>query len=333
MAVDPHWLFYAAVFLATLLLVEGLYWLYSDHRASRDIVNRRLRDLAPSDAQADAAQVLRRGPEDGTGAAERLGDLAGRLARLVRQSGLRVPVRRLLAVMSFFFLAGFAGPLLLFLAVRTGGLGAVGALAISLVAGALLGVAAPIAYLRRLRARRQRRLAAQLPDALDVMVRSLQAGHPVPAAMALVSHEMPDPIGAEFGVLVDELTYGMELRDSLAHLSQRAAVEDLRYVVVAINIQHETGGNLAELLGKLAAVIRARFRMESRIRALSAEARLSAKMLTAMPFVFGGLVLAGNPGFYLDVADDPLFLPVLGGALGLEALGAWIMFRLVRFPV
>lgn len=325
--------FYGAVFLATLLLVQGLYWFYVDRRASRSLLERRLGNLSPSDARAEAARTLRRGPADGIGVAALLGDLPGRFEQVARQAGSTVSLRRTLVIMALLFLAAFAGALLLTLGARPAGIGAPGAIGISLGAGAVLGVGVPLAYLRRLRAQRQRRFAVQLPDALDVMARSLQAGHPVPAAMAAVNRELPDPIGAEFGVLVDELTYGMDLRDALAHLSQRAAVEDLRYVVVAINIQHETGGNLAELLHRLAKVIRARFRMESRVRALSAEARLSAKILGAMPLVFAGLVLAANPGFYLEVADDPLFLPVLGGALCLEGFGAWIMFRLVRFRI
>ena len=125
----------------------------------------------------------------------------------------------------------------------------------------LFGIIAPIMHLKTMRANRVKKFSEQLPDALDIMVRSLQAGHPISAAMSLVSKEMSDPIGTEFGIAVDEMTYGLDMRDALESMGRRMEVQDFQYVVVSINIQHETGGNLAEVLRNLSTVIRDRFRM------------------------------------------------------------------------
>jgi tight adherence protein B len=195
------------------------------------------------------------------------------------------------------------------------------------------GIGGPIAFLYYKKAGRLKTFAEQLPDALDIMVRSLQAGHPISAAMTLVTKEMPDPIGTEFGIAVDEMTYGLELREALANLGERVDVEDYQYVVVSINIQHETGGNLAEVLHGLSTVIRARFRMFKKIKALSAEGRLSAKILAILPIGFAALTFSNKPHYYINAADDPLFWPLVGVALGLELVGVYIMYKLVNFRV
>jgi len=129
------------------------------------------------------------------------------------------------------------------------------------------------------------------------------------------------------------MTYGLELREALANLGERVDVEDYQYVVVSINIQHETGGNLAEVLHGLSTVIRARFRMFKKIRALSAEGRLSAKILAILPIAFAALTFSNKPQYYINAADDPLFWPLVGVTICLELIGIYIMYRLVNFRV
>ncbi len=116
-------------------------------------------------------------------------------------------------------------------------------------------------------------------------------------------------------------------------MGRRIEIQDFQYVVVSINIQHETGGNLAEVLRNLSTVIRDRFRMFKKIRALSSEGRLSAIVLSFLPFAVGALIFTGNPGFYLNVIEDPLFLPMMAAALGLMLAGIFIMYRMVNFRV
>ena len=145
----------------------------------------------------------------------------------------------------------------------------------------------------------------QFPVALDVFVRGLRAGHPIAAALDLLTVEMPDPIGTQFGIAVDEVTYGAELRDALQNMAERWDLEDMRMFVVSLSVQSETGGNLAEILENLSEVIRERQSMMMKVRALSSEGRMTAMMLTILPvFTFVTLFLF-NPRFFLDVANDP----------------------------
>ncbi|MFQ6017196.1 MAG: type II secretion system F family protein [Kiloniellaceae bacterium] len=328
---DTIYLLYGAIFLAALLLIEGVYYLFADSRVGRDAANRRMRMLESGVASREVFETLRRKPRKRSDLFGPLSDLPAQFDHLLQQSGLTISLRRVVVLMAALSVVVFFGLLIL-----ARGSAVPAGWSLTLVAalvGIIVGVAGPVFYFKYLKSKRLKLFGEQLPDALDVMVRSLHAGHPVSAAMSLVTKEMPDPIGSEFGLAVDEMTYGLDLRDALTNLGDRVDLEDFQYVVVSIHIQHETGGNLAEVLHGLSTVIRARFRMFKKIRALSAEGRLSAKILAALPFIFGGLVFTAKPGFYMSVADDPLFLPFLGVALVLELLGIYIMYKLVNFRV
>lgn len=331
MPFDITYLLYGGIFLAALLLIEGLYFLHADSRGGREAVNRRMRMIEGGATTREVFETLRRSRREKATFLGPLGDLGTWLDDQIQQAGLTVSLTRICVMMMALTVGIFISILLLTKgAVAFAGLG--GFVSV-LIVSAALGVALPILYLRYLGSKRLQLFAEQLPDALDVMVRSLHAGHPISAAMSLVTKEMPDPIGSEFGVAVDEMTYGLDLRDALGNLGERVDVEDFRYVIVAINIQHDTGGNLAEVLDGLSKVIRARFNMFKKIRALSAEGRLSAKILAIMPFLFGGFVYFSKPGYYDHVAGDPLFFSFLGVAFVLELFGIYVMYRLVNFRV
>ena len=331
MIIEPIYLLYGAIFLAALLLVEGLYLLYQDTRGGSSAVNRRMSMLATGKDSQQVFEHLRRRP---TARAERLGIFGGwfvRFDRLIAQSGLTISTGRMLLIMLGLMLSCF---LFLLYFTNAGTLPGQPAAIVGWVLLSLLaGVLAPIVYLSYRRSNRIKQFSEQLPDALDIMVRSLQAGHPISAAIGLVAKEMNDPIGTEFGIAVDEMTYGLDMREALYNMGRRIEIQDFEYVVVSINIQHDTGGNLAEVLNNLSVVIRDRFRMFKKIRALSSEGRLSAIVLSFLPFAVGAIIFTGNPGFYLNVADDPLFLPMMGGALGLMLVGIFIMYRMVNFRV
>jgi tight adherence protein B len=181
--------------------------------------------------------------------------------------------------------------------------------------------------------RRRRKMQEQFPVALDVFVRGLRAGHPVAAALDLLTVEMPDPIGSEFGLVVDEVTYGADIRDALQAMADRWDMEELRMFVVSLAIQTETGGNLAEILENLANVIRERASMMLKVRALSSEGRMTAIMLTVLPVFAFTLLFIINARFYLDVADDPAFLPGFVILLLLYAIGFFTIRRLIDLKV
>ncbi|HLO77712.1 MAG TPA: type II secretion system F family protein [Magnetospirillum sp.] len=282
-------------FVAVLLLVEGAFALARDLFGTRGAMNRRLRLLAW-------------GP-------------FGRLDGMLSRAGLTMTTGR-------FLCNGVA--LTLALAI-------ICALVIqlapwkSLVVAAVLGVVLPLAWVRRRGRQRLHKLSNQLPDGIDMIVRSLRAGHPVATAIGMVAREMPDPIGTEFGLVFDEMTYGLDLREALDNLGHRLPAQDLHYLVVAIRVQYGTGGNLAEVLSGLSRVIRDRMRMKNRILALSAEGRLSATILSALPFVLAAVIFVIKPDYYLGAMADPAFPPLMAfGGVGI-AMGIVAMHRIVNF--
>jgi len=164
-----------------------------------------------------------------------------------------------------------------------------------------------------------------------MIVRSLRAGHPTTAAIALVAREMPDPLGTEFGIVSDEITFGLSLENAVRKLSQRVGFDGLQLLSVSLSIQAKTGGNLTEILSNLSSVLRERQKLRLKIRALSAEGRVSAWIISLFPLAMIGILMILAPSFYGDVWGSPLIAPVFT-VFGLWALlGDFIMYRMVNF--
>ena len=195
------------------------------------------------------------------------------------------------------------------------------------------GIGLPYLVVRFMRSRRQKAFAAQFPDALDMIVRSLRAGHPTPIALTMVAREMRDPIGSEFGIVVDEITYGADLETALRNLNVRIGQDDLPLFVTAVAIQGSTGGNLGEILENLSGVIRQRFKMRRKIRALASEGRASALILSSLPIAMFLIIQLVSPNFYASVWDIPLTKQALMAAGCWMGLGNLIMYRLVNFKI
>ncbi len=208
-----------------------------------------------------------------------------------------------------------------------------GVLLIIVAFAAALAIALPLLVLSFLAQRMRRRMQEQFPVALDVFVRALRSGHPVAAAIELLTQEMEDPIGSEFGVVADEISYGAELTEVLHAMAERWDLDDIRMFVVSLSVQNETGGNLAEILDNLSKVIRERAALYLKVRALSSEGRLTGWLLTILPvFTFVSLFMI-NAGFYLEVAQDPIFLISFPGLLILYGLGVFLIRRIVNLEV
>jgi tight adherence protein B len=191
----------------------------------------------------------------------------------------------------------------------------------------------PFMVLRFLRSRRQKKFGAQFPDAIDIIVRSLRAGHPVPVAINMVAREMQDPVGTEFGIVTDEVTYGADLETAMRNLFFRVGSDDLPLFVTAVAIQGSTGGNLGEILENLSAVIRQRFKMRRKIRALAAEGRASALILSSLPIGMFAIINFVTPQFYASVWDQDLTKICLALAGCWMGIGNFIMYRLVNFKI
>ncbi len=312
--------FYALLFAATLFLIEGAYYLVADSAMGRQrAINRRLRMMGRESDSRAVLRILRR--EDSRG--EILTRLFPGLDRLIVQAGATMPVSRLLIIMAAIWLAILS-------LVRITLIMPIG---IALVAAFLTAIVVPIGVLMRKRRKRMSRFGEQLPEVLELIVRSLHAGHPLATAMALVAKEISDPAGTEFGILVDEMTYGLGMDEALRNMATRVPHTDLQLLIVTVQIQHQSGGNLAEVFSNLASVIRDRHNMFRKVRAVSAEGRMSAWVIGAMPFVVIGFVMLTRPGFFRDVSGDPLFIPMFVAAGVLLVIGEITIYRLVNFRI
>lgn len=320
MQLDSEFFIYGIVFLSALLLAEGIYFLIVDMtRSAVRSPNRRLRMLASGESRESVMLKLRR---ERSMAGETIGfDPVMAFGNLVVQTGLGRTPTQVLMVMGLVA-AGLA--LIAFVVTFN--------LLVAVLAG-LLSFLAGFGVLLLMRKIRLGKFSKQLADAIDIMVRSLRAGHPVPTALGLVSRELPDPCGTEFGLAVDEMTYGLDLPSALQNVSRRVGLQDLRFLVVAVMIQMQVGGNLAEVLASLSHVIRDRQKMRAKVMALSSEGRFSAIVLTILPFFLAAAVNVVNPGYYGKVWDDPVFVPIMGFAVIWMFFGIIVMYRLVNFKV
>jgi tight adherence protein B len=203
----------------------------------------------------------------------------------------------------------------------------------ALVAGVFCSTILPLLVLHVMRGRRRKAFGAQFPDALDMIVRSLRAGHPVPIAIGLVAREMKDPIGSEFGIVADEITYGSDLETALRNLYFRIGQDDLPLFVTAVGIQTSTGGNLGEILDNLSKVIRERFKMRRKVRALASEGRASAMILSSLPLLLMLIIHVVAPDFYGAVWNEDLTRKVLMAAGSWMLFGNFIMYRMVNFRI
>jgi tight adherence protein B len=201
------------------------------------------------------------------------------------------------------------------------------------VLAAAVGAGIPLFALAIMRRRRIRRFEAQLPEAIETLVRALRAGHPVSAAIRMVVRELPDPIGAEFAIAADEMTYGLDLETAIGNVNKRVGQPDLALMVIAIGIQAKSGGNLAELLAGIAKVIRDRLRMRLKVKALSAEGRFSGVLLSILPFALFGLLGLLAPPFYGEIWTVTFVKPVLLAATMWMLIGDFVMYRMVNFEI
>jgi tight adherence protein B len=204
---------------------------------------------------------------------------------------------------------------------------------IAFVLSAVFAAISLALFLALARRKRIARFSEQLPDSIDVIVRGVKSGYPFTIALGLVAKEMSDPIGTEFGMTSDEINFGSDMGTALDNLFRRVGHEDLLYLTMALKIQTETGGNLAEILARLSNLLRQRKMLRLKVRAISAEGRLSAVFLTAMPFALFGVVTLLRPDYYMSVRDHPLIMPLLAIALMLLLVGNVVIYRMVNFKV
>ncbi len=317
---DTEYLFYAFIGISAFLVFEAVYLLFFRSASYRQSINRRI-DLLKDRTDREGVLIQLRKERGLTkGGDYRLPVQS--INRLILQSGVSAGVGKL--ALYIVVIAALAAAAMHFFkgnALYTG---------LTLIFFLTLG---PLLWLKFLRSRRQKKFGAQFPDALDIIVRSLRAGHPVPVAITMVGRELPDPCGSEFGIVADEITYGSDLEGAMRNLYFRIGQDDLPLFVTAIAIQGSTGGNLSEILENLSAVIRLRFKMRRKVRALAAEGRASAMILASLPIAVFGIINVVAPEFYSTVWQHDITKIGLAVAGGWMSVGILIMYRMVNFRI
>ena len=333
---NPAWIHavvLVCVFGAVVLAAESaIRWLASN-RSESQAIRWRLKLIGRGGNRSEQASNLRRSessvPE---GLPPALDRFAHNLDRMLLQARMPIQIPRLLLILLVAPVAIFFG--LLLLMSLWWGIGiSFGRIVISATFAGVLGAAIPLMIINWRATKTRKKIEEQFPVALDVFVRGLRAGHPIAAALDLLTVEMPEPIGPEFGTVVNEVTYGSELRDALQNMAERWDLGDMRMFVVSLSIQSETGGNLAEILENLTKVIRDRQSMMMKVRALSSEGRMTALMLTVLPLFTFTLLFVFNPQFFLDVANDPWFVPGFSFLIVLYLIGFFTIRRMVDLKV
>jgi tight adherence protein B len=320
------------VFAAVVFAVERIVSVIVGRRLESQAINQRLDLINRGASRGEAMQLLRRRASNiPEGLPEWLMRPAISFEKTLMAAGVAMPTGRLMLTLLIAPALIFVATIL-FMTISGFALGG-GRILLLATVSFLLGAGIPMLYFQFRANRMRKKMQDQFPVALDVFVRGLRAGHPIAAALDLLTVEMPDPIGSQFGIVVDEVTYGADLRDALTAMADRWDLEDMRMFVVSLAVQNETGGNLAEILENLSQVIRERASMMLKVRALSSEGRMTGAMLTALPILAFTLLFIGNPRFYLDVADDPAFLPGFVGLLVLYAIGFYSIRRLIDLKV
>jgi len=289
---------YGLIFVGVLALVEGLYLVaFGKSISLNSRVNRRLEMLDKGAAREQVLEQLRK--EMSQHMKSRSIPLYSLLAEKAQKAAIAFTPRQLIMIMAGLGVVSFIGL----------SIGTETALPVRIMASIGIGIGAVYFWINSKAKKRMSMIEEQLPDAVELMVRSLRVGHPFSSAIQIVAKEVEDPLGTEFGIIADENAYGRDVGEALKEMAERLDMQDMRFLSVAVTIQQQSGGNLAEILAGLAQVIRARFRLFRRVKAITAEAKWSGKFLSAFPLVCLVVILVNDPGFYDGVMDHPYFIP------------------------
>lgn len=313
---------YILVFVAVVLLVEGLYLtVFGKSISLNSRVSRRLAMLEKNSNRQEVLEQLRK--EMTQHMNSKSIPLYSILADKAQKANIAFSPKALVAVMVVLSGVAYMGL-------------SVGTQADPVVRAAIavfMGVGGVYFWVNRRAKKRISLMEEQLPDAVELMVRSLRVGHPFSSAIGIVSKEVADPLGTEFGVIADEAAYGRDVAESLSAFAERMDNQDLRFLAVAVTIQQQSGGNLAEILDGLAKVIRARFKLFRRVRAITAEAKWSGMFLSGFPIAAGAAIQLVEPNYYDEVKETPYFVPAALIVAGFLIVNVIFMKMMVNIKV
>lgn len=303
---------YVGIFVGVLMLVEGIYLLFFG-RAIRlgNRMNRRLTMIEQGKAQNEVFEQLRREMNQHV-----LGNgipLYSLLSERARKANIAFTPATLVLIMAALSAAAWVALTMLTAA----------PMGVRVLVAMTMGVGGVFFWVSNKAKKRLSMIEEQLPDAIDLIVRSLRVGHPFNAALAMAAREVADPLGTEFGLVSDEANYGRDIGEVLQEFADRVGMPDLRFLAVAVSIQQTSGGNLAEILDGLSKVIRARFKLFRRVRAITAEAKWSGMFLSGFPIAAMIMISMLDPNYYDEVKETSMFIPaalVVGAFLVINVL-------------
>ncbi|GJI91346.1 type II secretion system F family protein [Duganella hordei] len=318
--------FAVLLFAAVILMIEGAWlWWSGSHGSAARRISKRLRLMAArGEGGAERIDILKQRAYNRNPRLEKLLRRFTRLAaldRLLLQAGVRWTVSQFLCSSLAMLAVGLMLPAML------------GMPALAAMATPVLALMLPSMLLMRTRHARLLKLEEQLPEAADFIGRALRAGHSFANVLQMVGEEMPDPIAGEFKFAYEEINYGVPMNEALHNLALRVPLTDLRYLVIAVLIQRESGGNLAEVLGNISRLIRARLRLLAQVRVMSAEGRMSAWILGLLPLGVMGLMVLANPAYVRVLWTDPVGIRLMWYAGAMAAAGVLWMRKLIRIRV
>lgn len=320
-----YYLFILLAFIAIVLFLEGAYLVWNAYKGPEAArIEKRLQAISAGGQETAETELIKQRLLSNSPLLERLLMQMPRvhgLDRLLVQSGMQLSVAGFIGYTGMAVLGGVAIASLFNFTM------------LAVIACAFFAGALPFFFILSSRRKRLEKFELQLPEAIDLIARALKAGHAFSSALNMVAEEGPEPIAEEFRTTFEEVNYGIALQDALMSLSTRIPSTDLRYFVIAVLIQRESGGNLAELLENISSLIRARLKLLGTIRVLSAEGRLSAWILTCLPFALALVIHLVNPGFLSVLFTDPVGPMLIGAALTLMVIGIYIMSRIIKIRV
>ncbi|MEX3316887.1 type II secretion system F family protein [Sulfitobacter sp. PS-8MA] len=320
MSAEP--IIYGLIFIGVLVLVEGLYLVaFGKSISLNSRVNRRLEMLEKGARREEVLDKLRKEMQQHMKA--RSIPLYSLLSDKAQKAAIAFTPKQLLLIMAGLSALAFLGLTI----------GTQSSAPVRLLLAIFMGVGAVFFWVSHKAGKRMALIEEQLPDAVELMVRSLRVGHPFSSAISIVSKEIQDPLASEFGVISDESAYGRDVGEALKDMAERLDMQDLRFLAVAVTIQQQSGGNLAEILAGLAKVIRARFRLFRRVKAITAEAKWSGKFLSAFPLVALVVINLADPHYYDEVRDHALFIPACFAVGIFLALNLFVMRILTNIKV
>jgi tight adherence protein B len=319
-------LVFALTFLIVLMIVLGV-WMVASGDNKQDVVRRRMEAVRKAERRGDVSLGLTLARDEMLSSVPAVHRLmmhwqwSVRLQERIAQAGLRMKAGKLILMsaclgMGMFVLVGVFYP--------------------QFWAGVLLGTAVafiPFGVISYLRQKRLQKFEERFPEALDLLGRAVRAGHAFTTGLEMIAKESPEPIASEFRTTFEEQNFGLPLRDALLNMTERIPSIDVRFFVTALLIQKETGGNLAEILDGLARVIRDRFRIYREVRVRTAQGRLTAGILIALPIFMLIVLMVLNPTYMKVLFQDPRGSLILSVAAIMQVIGSLLIWKIIHIEV